>query len=66
MRSLRFSQISTHLGGLDSAQPDPAPSGQKRDTLAVATSTFSSQTPPTEQQDHLSLLESWCTDEVAV
>lgn len=58
MRSLRSSQISTHLGGLDSAQPCPAPPGQRRDKPAVATPTSSSQ-------DCRSLLEPWSADELA-
>lgn len=66
MRSLRSSQISTHLGGLDSPQPGPAPPGQRRDKPAVATPASSSRAPPTEQQDRRSLLECWSADEVTV
>lgn len=57
MRSLRSSQISTHLGGLDSSQPGPAP--------LEATPTPSTRVPSSEQQDRRSLLEYW-TDEVTV
>lgn len=54
MRSLRSSQISTHLGGVDISEPRPAPPAA------------SSLVPPTEQQDRRSLMEYYSADEVTV